>query len=97
MHRACMSTGKRSPRSGCAYAAALPVFLDDEIRLYYGASNGTHNGWRDGFLALATLRPDGFAGYQPADAAKPATVTTGVSAFLKMWISVTRRSLRPLE
>ena len=31
---------------------------DREIRLYYGASNGTHNGWRDGFLALATLRPD---------------------------------------
>jgi len=61
---------------GCAYAAAYPVFLDGEIRLYYGASNGTHNGWRDGFLALATLRPDGFAGYQPAEKGKAATVTT---------------------
>jgi len=61
---------------GCVYAAAYPVCRDREIRLYYGASNGTHNGWRDGFLALATLRPDGFAGYEPIDAAKPATVVT---------------------
>lgn len=61
---------------GCVYAAACPVFRDHEIRLYYGASNGTHNGWRDGFLALATLRPDGFAGYEPIDAAKLATVVT---------------------
>ena len=61
---------------GCVYAAAYPVFLDGEIRLYYGASNGTHHGWRDGFLALATLRGDGFAGYEPADATKPATVVT---------------------
>jgi hypothetical protein len=61
---------------GCAYAAACPVVLDDEIRLYYGASNGTHHGWRDGFLALATLRPDGFAGYEPVDKGKPATVVT---------------------
>jgi hypothetical protein len=61
---------------GCAYAAACPVVLKEEIRLYYGASNGTHNGWRDGFLALATLRPDGFAGHEPARADKPATVLT---------------------
>jgi len=61
---------------GCAYAAACPVFRENEIRLYYGASNGTHNGWRDGFLALATLRPDGFAGYEPAVNDKPASVLT---------------------
>jgi hypothetical protein len=48
---------------GCVYAAA-PVFTKKEIRLYYGASNGPHTNWRDGFLALATLRPDGFAGYE---------------------------------
>ena len=48
---------------GCVYAAA-PVFTKNEIRLYYGASNGPHTNWRDGFLALATLRPDGFAGYE---------------------------------
>ena len=61
---------------GCAYAAACPVILEDQIRLYYGASNGTHHGWRDGFLALATLRPDGFAGYEPADPGTPAVVVT---------------------
>jgi len=61
---------------GCAYAAANPVFLNDEIRLYYGASNGPHTGWRDGFLALATLRPDGFAGYKSSVDGKPGTITT---------------------
>ena len=50
---------------GCVYAGASPIVLSDEIRLYYGASNGPHTTWRDGFLALATLRPDGFAGYEP--------------------------------
>jgi hypothetical protein len=61
---------------GCAYPAAYPVFLEDEIRLYYGASDGLHTSWRDGFLAMATLRPDGFAGFTQGDAAKPATITT---------------------
>ena len=42
---------------GCAYPAAYPVFLEDEIRLYYGASDGLHGGWRNGFLSMATLRP----------------------------------------
>lgn len=61
---------------GCAYAAAYPAVSDHEIRLYYGASNGTHNGWRDGFLALALLRPDGWAGYVPRDEMQPAVVVT---------------------
>ena len=61
---------------GCAYAAAYPVFLDKEVRLYYGGSNGTHGGFRDGCLALATLRPDGFAGYEPANAKRPAVIVT---------------------
>ena len=60
---------------GCVYAAANPLFLDDEIRLYYGASDGLHTSWRLGFLAMATLRPDGFAGYR-ASAGKPASLTT---------------------
>ena len=34
---------------GCAYSAAYPIFLEDEIRLYYGGSNWLHFGWRDGF------------------------------------------------
>ncbi len=59
---------------GCVYPAANPIFLDDEIRLYYGGSDGLHTGWRNGFLCLATLRPDGFAGYRAES--KAATVTT---------------------
>ncbi|MBI1373225.1 MAG: hypothetical protein GC159_10880 [Phycisphaera sp.] len=61
---------------GCVYACANPVFLDDEIRLYYGASDYLHFGWRVGSLCLATLRPDGFAGYTPTDPANPAVITT---------------------
>jgi len=53
--------------SGCVYAAATPVVLDDEIHLYYGASNGPHTGWRDGFFCLAHLRPDGFAAMEAPD------------------------------
>ena len=61
---------------GCVYAAANPVFLEDEIRLYYGGSDGLHTSWRNGFLCLATLRPDGFAGYKAADTSSQALVTT---------------------
>lgn len=61
---------------GCVYPAANPVFLEDEIRLYYGGSDGLHTSWRNGFFCMATLRPDGFAGYKASDVAKPATVTT---------------------
>jgi hypothetical protein len=48
---------------GCVYACAYPVFIDKRIMLYYGGSDWLHFGWRNGFLCLATLRPDGFAGY----------------------------------
>ena len=61
---------------GCAYAAAVPVFGADEIRLYYGGSDGQHREWRNGFFCLATLRPDGFAGYEPADDDAKAVITT---------------------
>jgi len=61
---------------GCVYAAACPVFLKDEIRLYYGGSDGHHNIWRNGFFCLATLRPDGFAGYKQIEPNKPAKITT---------------------
>ena len=67
---------------GCAYAAASPVVMPDgRIRLYYGASNGRHTSWRDGFLALATLRTDGWAGYQPQDLTAPAIVCTVAKAW----------------
>jgi len=61
---------------GCVYASACPVFLEKEIRLYYGGSDGYHFGWRNGFFCLATLRPDGFAGYTQIRPGKPATITT---------------------
>lgn len=61
---------------GCVFPAASPVFLEDEIRLYYGASDGLHTSWRNGFLCLATLRPDGFAGYRASNSSEPALVTT---------------------
>jgi hypothetical protein len=61
---------------GCVYTAANPIFLKDEIRLYYGGSDGLHTSWRNGFFCLATLRPDGFAGYKASGGAERATVTT---------------------
>ena len=61
---------------GTVYAAACPVFLKDEIRLYYGACDDKHFGWRNGYFCLATLRPDGFAGYEPISPDVPAIVTT---------------------
>ncbi len=62
---------------GCVYAAARPVVLDNgEIRLYYGASNGKHTSWRDGFFCLARLRPDGFAGLEAESAKTVARVVT---------------------
>jgi hypothetical protein len=61
---------------GCVYAAAYPVFLEDGIRLYYGGSDGKHGSWRNGFFCLATLRPDGFAGYTQAEKGEPASIRT---------------------
>jgi hypothetical protein len=74
---------------GCVYACAGPVVLDDEIRLYYGGSDYLHFGWRNGCLALATLRPDGFAGYQPTDANEIGTLETVVLAYAGEAIKVT--------
>jgi len=61
---------------GCVYAGVAPVLLKDKIRIYYGASNGPHTDWRDSFLCLATLRRDGWAGYEPAKQDRPATIMT---------------------
>lgn len=48
---------------GCIFPA-VPVFQGRKTILYYGANNNRFFGWRDGFLARAFLRPDGFAGYE---------------------------------
>ena len=60
---------------GCIYAAA-PIVQGDKILLYYGGSNGLHNGWREGSFNLATLGIDRFAGYAPRDANETARVET---------------------
>jgi hypothetical protein len=54
---------------GCVYTCANPVIEQDEIKLYYGASDWLHYGWRSGSMCLATLRPDGFAGYETEEKA----------------------------
>jgi hypothetical protein len=61
---------------GCVYPAACPVFLENEIRLYYGGSDGLHFDWRKGYFCLATLRPDGFAGYEQVSKDTPAIILT---------------------
>jgi len=74
---------------GCVYACASPVFLEGEIRLYYGGSDYTHYGWRVGSLCLATLRPDGFAGYHADKPDTPATIVTHEIAYEGETIAVT--------
>ena len=61
---------------GCVYACATPIFLKDEIRFYYGGSDYLHFGWRNGSLCLATLRPDGFAGFKQKNPKQPTTIIT---------------------
>jgi len=61
---------------GCVYAGAYPIFLKDEIRIYYGGSDWHHGNWRNAFLCMATLRPDGFAGFEQESKDKPAIITT---------------------
>ncbi|MDP6543790.1 MAG: hypothetical protein QGH60_07335 [Phycisphaerae bacterium] len=48
---------------GCIFAAK-PIIRKDKIIIYYGANDGRFMAWRNGFFCLATLRPDGFAGYE---------------------------------
>ena len=61
---------------GCVYAANAPVVTREEIRIYYGGSNGAHRDWREGAFCLATLRLDGWAGYEPVDPGRQATLVT---------------------
>ena len=60
---------------------SAPIFFDDEIRIYYGAGDGYFFNWREGYLALATLRPDGWAGYEPTSTDTPAVITTHLLTF----------------
>lgn len=48
---------------GCIFTS-VPLIGKDKIRMYYGGNNGRFMGWRSGFLCLAWLRADGFAGFE---------------------------------
>jgi hypothetical protein len=74
-HRLCQgtpfipnSTVEGDPDWGTAYACLNPLFKDtDEVRIYYGGCDGKHNRYRDGYLMLATIRKDRWAGYEALD------------------------------
>lgn len=69
---------KGSYDSECIYAmAGPPILRDGKLMIFYGGDDFPHTGWKRHCLpCLATLRPDGFAGYTPVDASKPAHVLT---------------------
>jgi D-alanyl-D-alanine dipeptidase len=69
---------KGSYDSECIYAmAGPPILRDGKLMIFYGGDDFPHTGWKRHCLpCLATLRPDGFAGYTPMDATKPAHVLT---------------------
>jgi hypothetical protein len=56
--------------------ASRPIVRNGKILIYYGSCDGSHADWRNGYLCLATMRLDGFAGYQPQNAAEPAVIVT---------------------
>jgi len=60
---------------GCIFPSS-PIIGDNEIRIYYGASDWYFFDWRKGSLALAKLRADGWAGYEPEDGSRPAKILT---------------------
>ena len=68
---------------------AYPIFLDDEIRIYYGGSDGKHTSWRNGFFCLATLKPDHWAGYEPIGPNQPAIITTSEISFAGQALRIT--------
>jgi hypothetical protein len=72
----------RGPKGGydskCIYAmAGEPIIRDGRIMIFYGGSDFPHIGWKRHCLpCLATLPVDGFAGYEPMDLNKGATLIT---------------------
>jgi hypothetical protein len=69
---------KGSYDSECIYAMAGPLITREGKHLiFYGGDDFPHTGWKRHCLpCLATLREDGFAGYEPVEAGKPAVLTT---------------------
>lgn len=69
---------KGSYDSECIYAmAGPPVIRDGKHLIFYGGDDFPHTGWKRHCLpCLATLREDGFAGYEPSKEGETAVLTT---------------------
>jgi len=80
---------KGSYDSECIYAmAGEPIIKDNKLMIFYGGDDFPHTGWKRHCLpCLATLRVDGFAGYEPMDAGKTATVITSALRAEKVSVS----------
>ena len=60
---------------GCIYCSA-PIIRKDKILIYYCGSDWKHTSWRNGHLCVATLRADGFAGFEQIATDRTAVITT---------------------
>lgn len=69
---------KGSYDSECVYAmAGPPITRDGQHLIFYGGDDFPHTGWKRHCLpCLASLREDGFAGYEAVEAAQDAKVIT---------------------
>lgn len=69
---------KGSYDSECIYAmAGPPVIREGKHLLFYGGDDFPHTGWKRHCLpCLATLREDGFAGYEPSKKGETAVLIT---------------------
>lgn len=85
----------RGPRgsydSECIYAmAGPPILKDGRLMIFYGGDDFPHTGWKRHCLpCLATLRPDGFAGYRAVEDGKPAHVLTRPMRLTSEPVSIT--------
>ena len=71
-----LSQDPESMEWGLIFAANSPVILDDEIRIYYSSDKYKHGWFHPGWLCLATLRADGWAGYEPEEDSEDGFVET---------------------
>ena len=69
---------KGSYDSECIYAmAGPPITREGRHLIFYGGDDFPHTGWKRHCLpCLATLREDGFAGYEPVQNGQAAVLTT---------------------
>lgn len=61
---------------GMVFGAVCPILQKDKVLLCYAGGRLPHRGKYDAGLCLATLRPDGFAGYEPKEKSTLGLITT---------------------